>query len=497
MTAFRGPFHRLRHSLRARLALGVALPVLLALSSLSLLHYWRERNLVEDQAQLAVTQLGQVLTSSLRHTMLVNDREMLARVLSDVGTIDTIERVQILDLAGQVKVASDASEVGQLRRVEDPGCSECHRFTPEMRPRTVLLSSEAGMLRIAAPIANEPACTNCHPQQTAHLGILLADMPMMALEQHLLRDLQADLVISAAITLLVTVGVYLLVHRLVVRRVEAFRRPLAEYASGDFAARLPAAPAASDELDELAQAFNRMADELERHAHEQEERNALRQRAIMEERERIARELHDGLAQLLGYVNTKAMAVRLMLKNHQMEAANEHLLQLEEAARELFIDVREAILGLKAAGGAGAGLAAMLKDYTAQFSRLSGIPIQVSIAPGIESLPLAAETELQLLRIVQEALTNVRKHAAARQAWVSLRTSNGDLELTVGDDGTGFEPERARLNHRPHFGLSTMRERAEAIGAEFTLDSKPGAGTRITVRLAVEDRTRMNADKRG
>jgi len=214
---------------------------------------------------------------------------------------------------------------------------------------------------------------------------------------------------------------------------------------------------------------------------------ALQQSLIDEERQRIARELHDGLAQLLGYVTTKAMAVRLMLKNRQMEAADQHLLQLEEAARELYVDVRQAILDLNMTGQSAAGLTATLKDFTAQSSRLSGLPVELAIAPAVESLSLTAETELQLLRIVQEALTNVRKHASATKVWISLQISDGVLEMTVSDDGQGFDPDRVPTTHRPHFGLGTMRERAEAIGAEFDLDSEPGAGTRVTVRLAVKD----------
>jgi signal transduction histidine kinase len=286
---------------------------------------------------------------------------------------------------------------------------------------------------------------------------------------------------------LVTLGLFLLIHRLVVQRVEALRRPLAEFAAGDFTSRLPPSSAPADELDELADAFNQMADELERHTREQEERSELRQRAIVEERERIARELHDGLAQLLGYVNTKAMAVRLMLKNRRIEAAGQHLLQLEEAARELFIEVRQAILSLKTAGQTGDGLTASLKDFAVQFNELGGVPVEVVVTPEVEDFPLTTETELQLLRIVQEALTNVRKHASAARAWVNLGCDGDTLELIVSDDGVGFEPGRFRGNNSAHFGLSTMRERAEAIGGEFHLDAKPGAGTRVTVWLAVED----------
>ena len=492
----RSRFKSFRTGLRARVTLGVALPLLLVLSSLSLVHYWREHQLLEDQIQLTALQLGKVLVGGLRHAMLVNDHEMLTQILADVGGMENVHQVQIIGLNGRVRADSRGEEVETIRRPDDLGCTECHQFPAESRPRVVKLSTWAGVLRISSPIANEPDCAGCHVQEGSHLGVLLVDVSFANIEERLLNDLQVDLAISAGSTVLVTLGLYLLIHRLVVRRVEAFRRPLVEFAAGDFTSRLPSPSAPADELDELADAFNQMAGELEHHAREQEERSGVRQRAIVEERERIARELHDGLAQLLGYVNTKAMAVRLMLKNRQTEAAERHLLQLEEAARELFVDVRQAILGLKTAGQIGDGLTATLKDFAAQFSRLSGVPAEVVVTPGVEGLPLTAETELQLLRIVQEALTNVRKHALATRAWVSLRSNGGTLELTVGDDGVGFEPERLRINHQPHFGLSTMRERAEAIGAEFHLDSEPGVGTRVAVRLAVKDLSSTQSKER-
>jgi signal transduction histidine kinase len=316
--------------------------------------------------------------------------------------------------------------------------------------------------------------------------VLLVDVSVSDIESHLLNDLRVDLLFSAGMTVLITLGIYVLIHRLVVRRVAALQHPLTEFASGKFNARLPVSLAPSDEIDALTDAFNHMAGELERQAREQQAIGELRQRAIMEERERIARELHDGMAQLLGYVNTKAMAVRLMLKNRQMEAADKHLLQLEEAARELFVDVREAILGLKVTGQNGAGLPAALREFTTQFSRLSDIPVELNIASEADGLPLTAEMELQLLRIVQESLTNIRKHAAGTHASVNLQLANGILELTICDDGVGFESGPSRATRWPHVGLSTMRERAEAIGADFKLDSMPGAGTRVTVQLNLE-----------
>ncbi len=465
--------------------MGVALPIVLVLFSLSLIHYWRERQLLEYQIGLTALQLGDMMVGNLRHAMMANDREMLDQILADVGRMENVHQVQILDLEGRVKVDSRGEEEGEtIWQRDDLGCIECHQSPVEPWPRVAELPTSTGVVQISIPIENEPSCTGCHTEDTPHLGELLFEVSLIDVGEHLLHNLQVDLAVLVGSTVLVTLGLYSLVHLLVVQRVEAFRRPLAEFAAGDFTSRLPSPLVPADELDELANTFNQMAHELERRGREQEERSELRQRAIVEERERIARELHDGLAQLLGYVNTKTMAVRLMLKNQQVEAADRHLLQLDEATRELSVDVRQAVLGLRTAGQIGDGLTAMLGDFAAQFSRFGGVPVEVVIAPEIQGLALTPEAELQLLRIVQEALTNVRKHASATRAWVSLEVNGNILELTIGDNGNGFDVEGHRLNDRSRFGLSTMRERAEAIEAEFNLDSVPGAGTRVTVRLA-------------
>ncbi len=213
----------------------------------------------------------------------------------------------------------------------------------------------------------------------------------------------------------------------------------------------------------------------------------LRERAIVEERERIARELHDGLSQLLGYVNTKAMAVRLMLLNQQYEAANQNLQQLENAARGLFIDVRSAILGLKMAGKRDVSLAVNLNEYATQFSRLSGLPVELDLAPGVEQLRFGVEQELQLFRIVQEALNNVHRHASASEAWLKMDLEGGDLVLEIIDDGVGFDAERMRSNNHLHFGLSMMQERAEAIGATMEIKTAVDRGTRVSIRLRVRE----------
>ena len=205
--------------------------------------------------------------------------------------------------------------------------------------------------------------------------------------------------------------------------------------------------------------------------------------AVLEERERIAREMHDGLGQVLGYVNTKTLAVARLLEMGKIEEAREQVAQLEAAAKEVYGDVREAILGLRTTLSPDLGLLAALRQHLEGFEQQGGIHVEL-VAPDAEGdLRLPFATEIQLLRVVQEALANVRKHARASLALVRLERADGSVRLIVEDDGVGFDPERLPHEGWPRFGLQTMKERAGAIGGTFVIDSSPGTGTRVILTV--------------
>jgi signal transduction histidine kinase len=468
-------------------ALIVAFPVLIALTTLSYTHYRHELQHVEEQMQLVALQVGDVALGSLQHSMQRNDNEMLQQVIIDVAQMDNIHRVQIIDLDIRVALDSDELDQGRIYNQTESGCEECHEYPPESRPQTTVLTSVTDTLRISTPIDNKPACFTCHNPDNVHLGVLLMDISLVDARKHLAQNLRGDLILSIVSTLLITAGVYVLIHRLVVQRVEAHSRPLTRYAKGDFTSRLPSPPSPADELDELALTFNRMADELEHKAREQESRHELRWKAIVEERERVAREIHDSLAQLMGYVSTKASAIRLLLAQNQLPEADRQLKQLTAAAGESFMDLRATILGLRTADSRGKGFEATVKELTTELSELTEIQIEVSLPDDGLPCELSPESELHLLRITQEALTNVRKHAATDRAWIEMKCHDHTFELTISDQGVGFNPEDPPTDHRPRFGLSTMRERAEAIGASFHIEAEPDEGTRLTVLLPLEE----------
>lgn len=205
--------------------------------------------------------------------------------------------------------------------------------------------------------------------------------------------------------------------------------------------------------------------------------------AVAQERLRISHEMHDGLAQILGYVNTKVQAAELLLKREKTEEAAAQLRELSTAARHAYTDVRESIIGLRTLPGPKQTLGEVLQEYLLRWQEMSGVPTTLTIDPEIRLLPSA---ELQLVRIVQEALTNVRKHARASHVSIELRRTNGSVAATVTDNGVGFDQDAGARTEMPRFGLTTMRERAESINGTIAVTSTPGQGT--TVRCEVPQR---------
>ncbi|HEX6019233.1 MAG TPA: PAS domain-containing protein [Burkholderiaceae bacterium] len=212
---------------------------------------------------------------------------------------------------------------------------------------------------------------------------------------------------------------------------------------------------------------------------------AMSQRAVEAqeaERRRIAHELHDSMGQTLTALNINLNIIKGRLApapDAVISSRLEDSLKLVEATvdntRRVIADLRPAVLD-------DYGLAAALRWYAEQFSVRTGVAVRVS---GQDPRPrLASTVEATLFRIAQESLTNVAKHAAAREARVLLETREGRFFLSVVDDGRGFDPARLRCPNNSHgWGLMIMRERADADGGELHVESAPGQGTRVVIEM--------------
>jgi len=206
----------------------------------------------------------------------------------------------------------------------------------------------------------------------------------------------------------------------------------------------------------------------------------LRTLAVAEERVRIARELHDGMAQVLAYVNTKAQAVQAYLEKDDVDTAASQLDQLARAARDVYKDAREGIMALRTGIDPGQTFEEALRNYLARWQEQSGMAADLVVQVDLD---LPDPAELQLLRIIQEALTNARKHSGATDVKITLEQDDDRLLATVEDPGSGFDPASRPRAEFPQFGLGIMKERAESVGGTIEIDTEPRRGTRVKIRI--------------
>ena len=235
--------------------------------------------------------------------------------------------------------------------------------------------------------------------------------------------------------------------------------------------------------------------------------------AVMQERGRLSRELHDGAAQLVADLLLRLDTIKELVEDGRPQEAEAELERLHEVADEIYKDIGESITGLRT-NVTERGLICALQDYIDQFEEryqiLTSLRILTGEAPDAASQPssefacpepaewvesISPLASLQLFRFIQEALTNVRKHAAAREATVTLMPNgSGQLKVVVADDGQGFIiPDTQKNGKARPLGLTSMQERVETLGGAFHVNSQPGSGTQVTATIPIP-RTRKESE---
>ncbi len=207
------------------------------------------------------------------------------------------------------------------------------------------------------------------------------------------------------------------------------------------------------------------------------------QRALarLQEGEQLARELHDGLGQVLGYTGLRMEATRKLIADGKLAAADDQLLQLEDIVADAHADVREYILNLRTASAGERPFFATLQRYLDGFLKNYGIRVDLSLGPGVEEEDFAPEAQVQLFRIIQEAFSNARKHAQVNCMRLSFERDEGRVCIRIQDHGKGFDATQEA--GEGHFGLRIMRERAEQLGGHLEVNAAPGEGTCVEVEI--------------
>ncbi len=210
--------------------------------------------------------------------------------------------------------------------------------------------------------------------------------------------------------------------------------------------------------------------------------------AIAEERTRIAREIHDGLAQDLSLTVLKIAAAQKLLEQGEEQELAKELKELSEQLRRDAREVRRVIFALRPPEIEALGFLPALQKFVREFGQSNEIQTHLSVHG--EAGPLSPKLETALFRLIQETLNNIRKHARAQNAWVELEFQKEQTAiLRVRDDGHGFEIAAAApaAQARGSVGLVQMRERAERAGGKFFIESAPGKGTQIRVELPMRE----------
>ncbi len=474
--------------------------MLLILGVSSIIAYSQQRAQVLESMTLLASQTGEVIERSLQAAMLDADVQRIQSTFDAVGDDPRIQTLYLLDTSGRVVFAPHGVGVGERLYNSDPTCQPCHRLVPEQRPSGVVVTNTNGqtVFRSMHPIENQPECHQCHDPDQRLNGLLLADLSIAPVETTLAAVLRKNLAWWVGTMIVTAVLANLAVNRWVLRRLAGLAGAMERIGERGLTAKLPETP--GDEIGRLSAAFNTMAAHVRRREQENsalsaalkeraEERGRLLERLISaqeEERKRVARELHDELGQSLG---STALSVELAQREigHGDETASSHLAQAHDLIADATDRMYQLIHGLRPSVLDDLGLVAALRSYLKQLFDPLGIEYEIDASHIGDRLDPIVETAL--FRIHQEALTNIMRHAKAEHVQLKLWRGDGAIVAEIQDDGVGFEPDSFKDGNRGGrgYGLLGMRERAVLLGGEIEIDSRPGEGTRVEVKIPVKE----------
>jgi nitrate/nitrite-specific signal transduction histidine kinase len=245
-------------------------------------------------------------------------------------------------------------------------------------------------------------------------------------------------------------------------------------ARGEFPEAIPVA--SKDEIGLVSHSFNHMAERLREH------QEKLKGVAILEERERVACELHDSLAQDLAAIRLKLIAAHRSINTDAVEPTEGRLKELIQIVDDAYQNLRESIFGLRALTLRNdVGLITALRAFLRDFSEVRKLPVELIVADSA-AIHFSPGVEIQFIRILHEALANIVKHAHASKGTISITPHEQTATITIEDDGEGFCPATI-FESSLRFGLTTMKDRAQSAGGDLCVESNPGIGTKVTIYL--------------
>jgi len=488
-------------SLRLKVSLGVSLALIVLLAPLNWLQYQLQRNTAIADLELLAATTGAVAERSLEEAMLTNNRSAIQSIVDSVAQSPEVRSVFLLTPQGVVAASPGGLHNGERLDMISPTCQVCHQFPAASRPRGVVVTDADGqpVFRTMTPVPNRPACQACHSPQDRLNGVYYMDFSMAGLNTRLERGLRTAFLGSVMIIVLSTLVLNVLLSRLVITPMEQVAQSLHNFSQGEREVRVSVQT--QDEVGLLADVFNEMADTIQAQEAEasqlytelkdkDEVRRQLLARLISareEERRHLAREIHDELGQLLTGLSLNLKLSQQAMPNDPQVAQN-YLDKANALVRHTIEQSDRLITRLRPTALDDYGLVPALQDELGQRLAPLDIVVDLDLDGDIERLP--AEVTTATFRIVQEAITNVIRHADARQVHVRLRRTDDGLTVAIEDDGVGLPGESSSSPERRRaLGILGMQERAGALGGWLQVTRRQPHGTRVALWLPLDGGT--------
>ncbi len=470
-------------SLRFKVIVGLAGLLTFTMTILFTVQYFNHREkMIRNLQENISPHLSQMVNDVLKSSMLSKDKSEMKYILEVVHQYPDVKNTFILNRVGRIMISRDDKEVGKVIDIRDPTCQVCHHKKTEALNKTVIYSSLGGekIFRNVNPIYNRRECFPCHNPEEKITGVLVTDFTLNNIERQLQAELTENLFLLFFAIGISTLVIGIALNQLVIKKLQHFVEAASLFGRGDFKKTISFK--GDDEIKKLADSFNLMAKTLMEKM--RLERKYLSQiiEAQENERRRISRELHDEIGQALTAIKfnldmmDKELPQTLLTVRGRLGDAKSLSNQTLTAMRQLSMDLRPTMLDEL-------GLIPTLRWYIQNFSNRLNIDSQFQAIGFEEKLPPQIETAFY--RIVQEALNNISKHAEATRVEIFFEHRDSTICASITDNGRGFDLDRVLHPESPGrgFGIIGMQERVSLLGGKIDIQSSPGRGTRIHIKV--------------
>jgi len=429
--------------------------------------------------------LTEVIEKVLKDAMMSRNLGEIENIFDTITELQDVKNIFLMNKVGEIIVSPRRENIGSKLDMAHPTCQICHGGKTEILNKTVTFTSDEGerIFRNVNPVLNRKECHGCHDPNEMIIGVLVTDFSLAPMEAHLGREFKENIFFLVLFILLSIVVVSFTMHHLVVSKVEQFVEAAKRFGQGDLTQRIIFK--ADDEFKRLAESFNSMAGELKKRMKQEKEYISRIIDAQEGERRRISRELHDELGGALTAIKYNLEIIERDLPENLSEG-KERLKEVQTLSAQILGQLRTLSHDLRPPMLDDLGLLPTLRWYIENYGKRWKIKTHCEAIGFPEKVN--PELETALYRVIQEALTNIAKHARADDIHIHLSCTDSAIMVTITDNGIGFNPQEVPTleTQKRGFGIMGMQERISSFGGRIDIRSRQGAGTQITIEIPLK-----------